>query len=312
MSNVAEDSFYLTLPSNSSTEYYPANNAAEYNIKFLKTINLQGEWEAALVDIQFPQNWLNVHEMEIPIRMYLTPTTTTTHSQNYHLLSTADYIRTVLEAFPNQNSPISIDEIIRGKRLFRWNDTLKCIEIIVNKGYHASIESLVDQINLAVKVIFFQPFYRLLILDASSAHVSYFVGERVSKISFTNCSVNQMLGITRIDSVENLDVNQHEAPMHIGCLAAHYPDMNNGVNTIFVYSDVIDIQRVGDSQPQLMRSLPSRVKEGMISFDKPQYKRVIRNSITSAEIVLRDLAGRTLKFQRGITICTLHFRRRRL
>src|SRR5437899_3508753 len=54
--------FYLTLPSNSSTEYYPNNILTNYTTKLAVEVSLRGEWEVGLPEIIFPKNWLNLPE----------------------------------------------------------------------------------------------------------------------------------------------------------------------------------------------------------------------------------------------------------
>ena len=43
--------FYMTLPSNSSMQYYPDNTAARYTTKLTSPIELEGDWEVGLVEI---------------------------------------------------------------------------------------------------------------------------------------------------------------------------------------------------------------------------------------------------------------------
>src|SRR6188508_1851137 len=52
--------FYLTLPSNSSSKYFPSNTLTHFVTKLHNDVTLSGEWEVALVDIMYPQNWYNV------------------------------------------------------------------------------------------------------------------------------------------------------------------------------------------------------------------------------------------------------------
>ena len=52
--------FYLTLPSNSSMDYYKANTLANFTTRLPNTIDLTGDWEVGLVEIQYPHNWYNV------------------------------------------------------------------------------------------------------------------------------------------------------------------------------------------------------------------------------------------------------------
>jgi len=52
--------FYITLPSNSSAEYYPNNTVACYTTKLADKIELEGEWEIGLAEISIPSQVDNV------------------------------------------------------------------------------------------------------------------------------------------------------------------------------------------------------------------------------------------------------------
>ena len=45
--------FYLTLPSNSSMEYYPDNTTSHYFTKLPQDIHLTGDYEVGLSEILF-------------------------------------------------------------------------------------------------------------------------------------------------------------------------------------------------------------------------------------------------------------------
>ena len=63
--------FYLTLPSNSSKDYYPENTVAQYRTKLISTIELDGEWEVGLTEISIPSNVHNVIEGYCYYNLYL-------------------------------------------------------------------------------------------------------------------------------------------------------------------------------------------------------------------------------------------------
>jgi len=46
--------FYLTLPFNSSMDYYPSNAVARYTTKLPQVTDLEGDWEVALAEISVP------------------------------------------------------------------------------------------------------------------------------------------------------------------------------------------------------------------------------------------------------------------
>lgn len=54
------DAFYVTLPSNSSMQYYPDNTLAAFTTMLPNMVELLGDWEVGLVEIQYPYNWNNV------------------------------------------------------------------------------------------------------------------------------------------------------------------------------------------------------------------------------------------------------------
>ena len=54
--------FYLTLPSNSSLEYFPNNTVANFKVKLAESVELTGEWEVALAEIQYPHSWSTIRE----------------------------------------------------------------------------------------------------------------------------------------------------------------------------------------------------------------------------------------------------------
>ena len=54
--------FYLTLPSNSSMEYFPTNTLTNFKTKLVQPIELTGEWEVAHSELQYPRSWYNLRK----------------------------------------------------------------------------------------------------------------------------------------------------------------------------------------------------------------------------------------------------------
>ena len=63
--------FYLTLPSNSSMDYYPNNTVAQYTTKLNRVIELDGDWEIGLTEISIPSHVHNVIEGQCYFNIYL-------------------------------------------------------------------------------------------------------------------------------------------------------------------------------------------------------------------------------------------------
>jgi hypothetical protein len=52
--------FYAFLPSNASPEVYPDNKTSNFKIEFSRRIDLHGRWQAALIEIHYPNTFEQV------------------------------------------------------------------------------------------------------------------------------------------------------------------------------------------------------------------------------------------------------------
>ena len=90
-------------------------------------------------------------------------------------------------------------------------------------------------------------------------------------------------------------------------------DMNQGFDTIYVYTDVEESRIVGDSLAPLLRSLPVGESHGATVYDRftiIHYVPLLYAHFKSIEINVRDDTGRFVPHEYGKVIVTLHFRRR--
>jgi len=63
--------FYMTLPSNSSVDYYPDNTVAHYTTKLANKVELEGDWEVGLAEISFPSEVENVVRDQCYFDLYI-------------------------------------------------------------------------------------------------------------------------------------------------------------------------------------------------------------------------------------------------
>ena len=61
-------SFYMTLPSNSSMNYYPENTVTKYKTHLAQPISLEGDWEVGLFEFEYHRTWYNVEEKDSKIK----------------------------------------------------------------------------------------------------------------------------------------------------------------------------------------------------------------------------------------------------
>ena len=90
-------------------------------------------------------------------------------------------------------------------------------------------------------------------------------------------------------------------------------NLNNGFNNIFIYSDIVAARSVGDVSAPLLRIVQRNLdrEETFFTFEKPHYLPLSRNEFRTVEILLASDKGTPVSFKHGITVVTLHFRRRR-
>ena len=86
-------------------------------------------------------------------------------------------------------------------------------------------------------------------------------------------------------------------------------NMNQGFDTIYIYTDVVESRIVGDSMAPLLRSLPVRGTHGVTisdRFNNIHYVPLLRKEFGTIEI---DISGRRVPFEYGRVTVTLNFRR---
>lgn len=90
-------------------------------------------------------------------------------------------------------------------------------------------------------------------------------------------------------------------------------DLNRGLHTFFVYSDIVEYQLVGDVDVPLLRTVAVSGRNGDVivnSFDNIHYVALSRSTFQDVQVVITDDTGYRVPFQQGRVIAKLHFRRK--
>ncbi len=85
------------------------------------------------------------------------------------------------------------------------------------------------------------------------------------------------------------------------------------MSTIYVYCDIVEPQVVGDTNAQLLKTIPVEGKFGDViakTFTNIQYVPIQTRSFENIEILLRNDTGDPVPFELGKVVITLHFRQR--
>ena len=87
-----------------------------------------------------------------------------------------------------------------------------------------------------------------------------------------------------------------------------------GCRKIYVYTDIIENQRVGDQMAPLLRITDytgTQDQTEIKDFNHLQYMRLRHDNIESIRIYLKTETGEDLPLSFGTVTCTLHFREKR-
>ena len=107
------------------------------------------------------------------------------------------------------------------------------------------------------------------------------------------------------------DIHYKQPGVHLGSRVVNL----NSIDAIFVYSDIIESQIVGNALTSLQDVVAVQGSPGELvcsRFDKPHYKPVLRKHFSDIHISLRDDQSELIRFEKGKVIVTLHLRRAKL
>jgi hypothetical protein len=112
----------------------------------------------------------------------------------------------------------------------------------------------------------------------------------------------------RILSILNLDDKKYDSNDISGDILFNHIE---SIQTLFIYTDLIEYQYVGDEFSPLLRNVvvsQSYSHPVAILYDNPHYVKINKNLVSSINIDIRDETGREIDFIEGKVIIKLHFR----
>ena len=277
--------FYLTLPSNSSQQFFPNNTLTEFTTKLPSTIELTNEWEVGLAEIMFPRSWYTIPEEGVIILV------------DYGVCNPERRTRMAERAARGEDIPV------------KEYNTL--VEIKLRGGFYKTMEDLQQELKLSIRAAF----VAAGIVTTVSPPTLYYnsVTKRIhinvpAGISLTFPSLlESILGLTPEQNYicnrtgENLSV--------IGNLLC---SLETGVQALYVYCDLLQYTHVGDIKAPLLRVVASGGEAGDVItryYERPRYVPLQKKSFDTVQLVIRDDLGEKILFASGKVLVTLHFRR---
>jgi hypothetical protein len=286
-------SFYITLPSNgadlSNEEDLIRNTKTDFVIKLNTQLDFRNiQYEVALVEIWFPFNWkINFGNIKIFYTRSLTFSEKEVLNQDVIFFDGCE-IKSLINHI---NSLLNINNIINIGKSFDFLKDFNKIKFNLSER-HSLIVECTSKFRVVISGFLLQLFTNPSIIingenDGNFQNVNHFVenmnsivinGADQSNIEFKN--INEIVKITE---------------------------------EIYVYTDIIEYQYVGQQMGQLLRLVTVNTTHNKlcnIIYTDPHYLNLITNRISSIKIYMRDGFGNRIQFlnENSSVIYKLHFR----
>ena len=288
--NRFEDEFTVHVVSSASMEIFDSNTLASFRNFFNDEIQLSGDWRVALSEIIFPTKIENIVNGNLTV---------------YNLKDYED----------SQKMSFGANVISRpysGQKLAFMPGTFDTVAQLL-----ATIKLTVGLPNFSFREI------------KSSGKYEVLLG-KYEGITFPSEEIPSIIGFEGIPDGNGIHIGYKMNPnenrlMKSDDTKAYYgefpADLCAGKHLIFIYTNIIEYQYVGDTKAPLLRVIDSkqRLKNGSVCelepthrivFTNLDYKKLLTNTIQSISIELRTETGQLVPFSgTGKVILTLQFKK---
>lgn len=270
---MAEGGFYVTLPCNASSSVYPGNQISNFTTLLARAINLKGEWEVGLIEFDYPVSWYTFNEEDATFTLD-------------HGAPEAIYMYNDDRIAVHTSEDKKLEFFAKGEPSTVYR--MKC-------GYYDDIVFLIREVNASL------PSGVSLGFDHVKNKVFLKGPPKTSLTFFGKLSI--ILGLKPGVALETGDQTVTYAP--------HQADINGGFYTMYIYTDIIEYQSVGDYHVPLLRCVHVEGESNKVisvRYDRPHYVSVNKTTITEISIQVKDDQNQDIRFSYGKVCAKLHFR----
>lgn len=278
-----QSDFYVHLPSNINDPLFRDNTTAHFRTPLPENVNLDTKWEVALVSIRYTHSWYNI---AFPLTIFHVRAKMRRGKGNRRDISflTEGYYHTTQELVDelNEKKPDWL------KSMFSFNDKDQRFTLWLKRNekiaLHKSLQKMLG-FNQACR------FYDLNFGGDSSAVVEDEDGFCVTTPDDRSAGTAASIKITG-DRAANL---------------------HSGFDDIYVYTNLISNQIVGNTTAPLLRTVHINSKAGesvQTTFQELHYIPLQSDTNKIIEIKLCNSLGNLVPFEYGDCLIKLHFRKR--
>ena len=289
------EDFYVTLPSNVKSQTSHVNTVANFVTKLPHRIRLEGEWEVGLAEISYSISWYNLSQdcriklctIDDTSKKMLVKDGQTIPAGRYdNLKELTDRIKQASQNYYRDTSGRPLMLITQPNLLYDEN-TRRITIVHGLKTLNTEIIFLCMDRYLCMKLGI--NYERLK--SRIKKTIAYYARAKNKGVDLTVPTVNER-------------TTYAERPV----------ELNAGIQSLFVYSDIVKRTIVGDITAPILRlvEVPSDAEFGkqvVLHYASPHYQPLAVKEFETIEIDIRDDVNERIAFEFGRTICKLHFRK---
>lgn len=283
--NMEDTSFFVDLPSNASMQRYSHNHGGKYTVELPVPLELPShQWEVALAEMVFTEDWNPVVQKDIWIRVL------------ENRMEGGEWIEHAAYHLPKDS----------GKTFYTSVDTFWSLAVkpLIESGFknveNLTLSNLVLEKDSGTKHVTI----KCKVLNSNKTPVRIELSE----------SIQQIFGFTAAQLLEGrfLQTNA-ESDMKVGP-SAFLPNLRRGVNTLWIYTDIIKPHFTGDTVSTLLRvvNVEDNVSiSRVIYYTQPHFFPLARSNISTINIMITSSRGREPLYFSSPVSCRLLFRRKK-
>jgi len=288
------DEVWLTLPSNSSMSTFSHNTLQNYVTRLAEPLNLNENYEAALAQITFP-NSFSREQIQI----------SRDGSDEAYLFTLKIKKSGNLEPI-EKNYKLKCTEV--GKKYYSMQHLTSCINREITE-YRRSLPNS-DPLGLGKGGASDKPFIKY-----DETYKTYSVVNDVGSQYYVRLALHHGLASKYGFRRDQFPLKPLRTETEVTTSNPVREISSNSVQSVYVYTDMIMPQLVGDVRAPLLRICNPEGLAGDVTnkeFTRLQYYPLLKNSFQYVEIDLRDDEGAPIPFASyGRVVCVIHIRPRR-
>ena len=282
------NSFQVTLLSNVKTNY--RNRPTDFESTLAHPLELDGDWEAALIDLSYPEQWNHTgQKLVFAATLLNNPTHEPISGESYFVRS---YFRKCsLSYIPEGYFKIQSFEIYTGDYP-QFPQFLKAIQSMLQKSIHRDIELSFTKLTKTVRL---------------SCKNQQFAIAAPRKDS-----IFELFGISNYNGIEENEPNiQVLVSDFEGMITGHVPIWKTPDSSICVHCDSIQLSPVDTRVLPILARIPCKPGTEYWHSSPPYYVRVTSHYLEHLRIWFTTESGYHMpETNEQVVICGLNFRRR--